>query len=83
VQLLGTASLRALSGIPMRHSQAEYIDSLLPTTHNIFVPFAKHFKYAYQNEHRFCWLPPIPTPKVEDIDVQIGSLKDFSELIVL
>ena len=83
VQLLGDAGTRALSGIPMRYGPADYVDPLLPKTHNIFVPFAKHFKYTYQNEYRFCWLPPKIIPKLQHVDVQIGSLKDFSELIVL
>jgi hypothetical protein len=72
-----------LTGIPMSHGPIEYFDPLLPKTHKILVPRAKHFRYSYQNEYRFAWLPPKPMPKAEHVDVEIGSLKEFCDLIVL
>ena len=60
-----------------------YLDPLLPTTSKVFVPFVKHFGYTYQDEHRFCWLPNTTTPSANAVDIEIGSLKDFSDLIVL
>jgi hypothetical protein len=82
-EMLRSANPIQLSGAAMRDGSAEYVDPLLPTKPNTFVPFLKHFRYSYQNEHRFCWLPPSAIPKVTHVDVQIGSLKDFSDLIVL
>jgi len=67
----------------MRDCSAAYVDPLLPTTANIDVPFAKHFRYAYQDEYRFCWLPSPPVDQLRPLDVQLGSLRDFSNLIVL
>jgi len=39
--------------------------------------------YTYQREHRFCWLPATATTRLEHIDVEVGSLKEIAELIVL
>jgi hypothetical protein len=83
-----TRMLREASGLElhdavMKDEPAVYIDPLLPTTATITVPFMKHFRYAYQDEYRFCWLPSTPTASLTHVDVQVGSIKDFSDLIVL
>lgn len=83
VERLRDAAIAQFSHSSMRHGSAEYIDPLLPKTSNIDVPFAKHFRYSYQYEYRFCWLPEKPTPKLTHIDIKLGSLKDIAELIVL
>ncbi len=62
---------------------AKYIDPLLPQYVNLLVPFCKHFGYAYQREHRFCWLPATPTDRLSHIDLEIGPLKEIADLIVL
>jgi hypothetical protein len=67
----------------MKDEPAVYVDPLLPTTATITVPVMKHFRYAYQDEYRFCWLPSMPTASLTHVDVQVGSIKDFSDLIVL
>lgn len=82
-QLLREATRSRMSGAEMQNASAAYVDPLLPTSPRIDVPFAKHFRYAYQDEYRFCWLPPTLVKQVTHVDVQIGSLRDFSELIVL
>lgn len=82
-RLLRTATLNALPGTPMIDGDAEYIDPLLPQSGNIFVPFAKDFRYSYQEEHRFCWMPPTPAKQLSFIDVEIGPLGDIADLIVL
>jgi hypothetical protein len=45
--------------------------------------FAKPFGYSYQDEHRFCWIPTNPSMQLSHLDIEIGSLRDFSDLIVL
>jgi len=81
--MLQKAGLQKLSGSAMSYSPVEYIDPLLPRSLTIPVAFSKHFRYSYQNEHRFCWFPPHPINKAMHCDVEIDSLKDFSDLIVL
>ena len=72
-----------LRGAHWRKGPIEYVDPLWPKTTNTFVPFIKHFRYSCQSEFRFCWLPAARTPKLSHIDLELGSLKDFSDLIVL
>jgi hypothetical protein len=81
--MLGDAARANLSTATMQNGPIVYVDPLLPTTDQLFVPLVKHFKYTYQDEYRFCWLPPTRIPRVKYVDVQTGSLKDFSDLIVL
>jgi hypothetical protein len=81
--MLQKASLQKLSGTTMSYSVVEYIDPLLPRSLTVPVAFSKHLRYAYQNEHRFCWFPPHPINRAMHCDVEIGSLREFSDLIVL
>lgn len=60
-----------------------YIDPVLPPSGMIDVPMSKHFRYSYQREYRFVWLPPEPKSSLEYLDVQIGSLEEYGELITL
>ena len=81
--MLCNTGLQKLSGTTMRYSAVEYIDPLLPKSLTLPVAFAKHFRYSYQSEHRFCWFPPHPITKAMHCDVEIGSVKEFGDLIVL
>lgn len=65
------------------HRKALYIDPLLPSTAVIDVPMSKHFRYAYQHEYRFVWRPTSPKGNLPRIDLELGSLKDIAELVVL
>jgi hypothetical protein len=82
-QMMREASAPQLIGTTIHDGPAAYVDPLLPTTAKIFVPFVKHFGYTYQDEYRFCWLPPTAVKELAHIDIQIGSLKEFSDLIIL
>jgi hypothetical protein len=82
-KMLREVSQSRLIDADMRDESAVYIDPLLPTTAKILVPFMKHFRYTYQDKYRFCWLPHSPTPQVAHLDLEIGSLKEFSDLLVL
>jgi hypothetical protein len=81
--MLQKASLQKLSDTTMSYSAVEYIDPLLPRSLTVPVAFSKHLRYAYQNEHRFCWFPPHPINKAMHCDIEIESLREFSDLIVL
>ena len=83
-EILRVASGQSLKGAIMREGHAHYVDPLLPGPAEIFfVPLCKHFRYSYQEEYRFCWLPNPPVRKLEHVDLQLGSLKEIAELIVL
>ncbi|MBX9646788.1 MAG: hypothetical protein K2X57_07010 [Xanthobacteraceae bacterium] len=77
------ATLNRFPDTVFHHAPAQYIDPLLPRTTKIFVPLAKYFGYSYQREYRFCWIPKAPVQKLSHADIEIGSLEDFSSLIVL
>ena len=69
-------------GARARDGNAIYIDPLRPRTARIDVPMSKHFKYAYQAEHRFIWEPASTAPLAYK-DLELGSLKDIAELVLL
>lgn len=45
--------------------------------------FWKHFRYAYQSEYRFVWVPPQDRKHMEPIFVGLGPLHDIAELFEL
>ena len=60
--------------------RVDYIDPILPTSYpNIF--FAKHFRYAYQDEFRFVWLPDPHVPKLAPVFLELGPLTDCCEFL--
>lgn len=76
------AGAAAFPGARSRDGNAIYIDPLRPRSARIDVPLSKHFKYAYQAEHRFIWEPPSANPLTFK-DLALGSLKDIAELVLL
>jgi hypothetical protein len=56
---------------------------LLTISAKIAIPFSKHFRYAYQDEFRFVWRPSERAETLRHVDLNIGSLEDIAELIVL
>jgi hypothetical protein len=47
------------------------------------VLWSKDFRFWYQNEYRFAWINTGVTEKLQPLDVQIGSVEDFGEIIQL
>jgi len=76
-------SVAKFSKTSHRHGKAIYIDPIIPSTTNIDVPMSKHFRYEYQNEYRFVWKPIKPMANLPYVDLELGSLESFAELIVL
>jgi len=76
------AGAAAFPGARSRDGNAIYIDPLRPRSARIDVPLSKHFKYAYQVEHRFVWEPASTNPLTYR-DVVLGSLNDIAELVLL
>jgi hypothetical protein len=83
IEMLSNAVRHGLSSAAMDNGPVVYVDPLLPTTDKLFMPRVKHFKYTYQDEYRFCWLPTTRISKLTHMDVQIGSLRDFADFVVL
>ncbi len=76
------AGATAFRGARGRDGKAVYIDPQRPRSARIDVPMAKHFKYSYQAEHRFIWEPPSSGPLTYK-DLELGSLNDIAELVLL
>jgi hypothetical protein len=70
-------------GGAMHHGSVSYMDPLLPELNTYLVPFMKHFRFAYQDEYRFFWLPRLGAPKLTQLNIEIGSLGDIADLILL
>ena len=45
------------------------------------VPITKLFRYAYQRELRFVWMPSKPQEKLNPIELTLGPLSGFAELL--
>jgi hypothetical protein len=59
-----------------------YIDPCRPGPDRPPLPFAKHFKFFYQDEFRVVVVYPGSTAtSLPPLDVQIGPMKDYAELI--
>jgi hypothetical protein len=82
-RMLRQASALHLTNATMNEGPVQYIDPLFPKSTRVFVPLAKHFAHSYQEEYRFCWRPPVPIKKLSSRDIEIGSLRDVTELVVL
>jgi hypothetical protein len=54
-----------------------------PRDRDVF--FSKHFRYAYQQEVRFVWLPPQPELDLKNdfIDISAGSMADICDFFIL
>ena len=60
----------------------DYLDPLNTKPEEVKPYFAKHFRFAYQNEVRVVWLPPESVPKAQTIFASLGSLEDIAELLL-
>jgi len=61
----------------------EYRDSYRMGTSRVNIVFTKHFRYAYQAEFRFAWVPQGKTEALKPIHLELGPLRDYCELLVL
>lgn len=66
-----------------RFDAVDYLDPLNTKPKEVRAYFAKHFRYAYQNEVRVIWLPPKPSPKLQPVSASLGSLEDIAELLTV
>lgn len=81
VDRLMKAGCQALPGFESFADSVKYIDPLLCDPSKIDITFAKHFKYAYQNEYRAIWSPKNPMSDLPTKFIEIGDLNDVAEII--
>lgn len=65
----------------MRDGPVQYFDPYLPRCDFRAIPLIKPFKYYYQHEYRFFWLPKTPAKRLEYVEVEMGDLSDIAELV--
>ena len=58
-----------------------YFDPLLDNPLSVTIPFSKNFKYSYQNEYRMAFIPYEKKENFDSLNVNIGSIVDFAEII--
>ena len=59
----------------------KYFDPLHGTYEQVDIYSFKHFRYSYQKELRFIWLPEEPVQNLDYKYIELGSLEDCCELI--
>ena len=69
-----------LDGWQFTPCAVHYFDPYHPSqqTRNVFA--CKHFKYLYQEEFRYVFLPSSPVTKLEPLSLELGSLADIAEV---
>jgi hypothetical protein len=70
-----------LSGFSSSASSVKYVDPLNCEESGIDLFMCKHFKYTYQNEYRAIWVPKTPTADLDVLNVDLGSLESYVELL--
>jgi hypothetical protein len=79
---LRTAGVKTFPGTNFHEGRAVYVDPLRPKTARIYLPMSKQFRYAYQEEYRFVRESPGRDP-LSYADLELGSLADISDLVLL
>ena len=66
--------------------EVNYIDPYSPPKDSVNLFFSKHFRYWYQQEYRFTWIPHPEKggcDSLKPIFVELGPLKEISDLVPL
>ncbi len=75
---------RVNPGLRPAAAPIRYIDPFhVADVRKVGLPFAKHFRYAYQNEFRVAWAPPKEVERVDSAFLDLSDLRDIAELLVL
>lgn len=65
------------------HGPVKYYDPCSRTHMKVRPETIKHFLFAYQREWRLCLFPPANMIPKEPVNLDIGSLRDIAELVML
>jgi hypothetical protein len=77
------AMRKVLGGWQSFGAPVTYVDPMNASLGQLNIFFSKHFKYAYQKEYRLIWLPPEPLKQIDPLNIAIGPLDQWCELISL
>lgn len=58
-----------------------YIDTLNYSMADIDIFSSKEFRYAYQREYRFIWLPPAPVQNLNCIFIEVPNIEEYCYLV--
>ena len=72
------AAARTLAGWDGRFADVRYIDPYNCSSAEPDLFRSKHFRYAYQREVRFSWLPARAVQKIDHAFLELGTLSDIS-----
>jgi hypothetical protein len=81
IQALESAFAKNLPSAAMWHGKVGYVDPLRFHSLELNVSRAKHFRYWYQREYRVIWNPEHSTQPLSHVDIDIGSMNEYAELI--
>lgn len=65
------------------YKRVDYIDPLNCNLNDVKIFADKHFRYAYQKEERFVWIPEEPADPLQPVFIELGPLAEYCELISL
>lgn len=66
------------------NQEVQYIDPYLHPNKSVDLVFSKHFRFWYQQEYRFSWIPEkCGREHLEPVILELGSLEQISELCCL
>ena len=83
VRLLQAVDLELANWIDWDRS-VTYVDPYLHNSDCINLFFSKHFRFWYQKEYRFCWIPPLNKhPDFAPFFVELGSIQQISDIVIL
>jgi hypothetical protein len=81
---LRRAAGEALGEWKLYATPIDYVDPLFPPVDTLNPFFCKHFRYFYQHEYRYFWIPEVKTDaSLQPLLLDIGSLHDCCELFSL
>lgn len=78
---LDAAMREAAPGSAFSVAELQYYDPLQVNPSEIDVLTWKHFRFAYQHETRFAWVPQTPARILSALDLRLGYLGDIAELV--
>jgi hypothetical protein len=82
VRRLVAAFHRTVVDWPSEAKPVRYVDPLRDRPPSDVI-FSKHFRFAYQEEFRVAWLPPFNVSSLEPVFVDVGSLTNSAQLVIL
>ena len=58
-----------------------YIDPLNCSIKDIDVFFSKDFRFAYQQEYRFIWLPPTAMQSIDHVFIEVPNIQEYCYIV--